>query len=355
MEEDGTPGAVVLVRSPTHGDWTSAFGTRTVGADKPVTTDDVFGLGDISQAVTATAILALQRQGKLSLSDPIAKYVAGVPHGDSITLEDLGRYDSGLFDYQQDEQFQKAVAADPGRVWTPQELLAFSFRHPIDTKTVTGARIGYSRTDYVLLGMVLAKVTGRSAADALRALVFDPLGLRSMGLSDGGALPGPHADGHLYAATAVGNQILPEAQRDAVADHKLAPRDISTTNTSWASTAGGVYGTAADTADLLHAMVTAGPVLDQASVDARTAGLEGIGFPDQQGVVYGFGLAKYGQYWLYSGANAGYNSVAAYDPTTGTTIVLLVNLMSEDDGDAPVQALFSAITDAVGPVVVPAE
>lgn len=98
-----------------------------------------------------------------------------------------------------------------------------------------------------------------------------------------------------------------------------------------------------------------GPWLSDETRAGRVARLQGIGVTDPKDASYGFGVAKYGQYYLYSGGTPGYNAVVAYDPVAKTTIVALTNLMWESSGGAPVQGLFARITTPSTPSCCPSD
>ena len=83
MYTNAVPGIVILVRSP-KGDWASVLGTAEIGADKPWTLDDHFRIGSNTKTMTGTVILQLAQEGKLALTDPVSKFVPGVPNGDKI-------------------------------------------------------------------------------------------------------------------------------------------------------------------------------------------------------------------------------------------------------------------------------
>ena len=127
MQANVIPGAVVLIRSPRRGDWSAAFGTRALGTSEPMTRVDHFRVGSNTKTMTATVILQLVQEGKLRLDDPVAKYVAGVPNGERITIANLLEMRSGLYSYTLDPTFNATLDRDPGKVWTPQELLAIGF------------------------------------------------------------------------------------------------------------------------------------------------------------------------------------------------------------------------------------
>jgi D-alanyl-D-alanine carboxypeptidase len=76
--------------------------------------------------------MQLAQENKLSLDDPISKYVPGVPNGDKITIAELLEMRSGLYDYTNDPIVSATIDTDPAKVWTPAEFLAIAFAHPPD-------------------------------------------------------------------------------------------------------------------------------------------------------------------------------------------------------------------------------
>ena len=95
----GVPGAVVSLDIPGEISYTKAFGVADTATGAPMTLGDHTRIGSVTKTFTGTAILQLADQGRVRLSDPISRYVDGVPNGDAITLDLLGRMRSGLPDY----------------------------------------------------------------------------------------------------------------------------------------------------------------------------------------------------------------------------------------------------------------
>ena len=89
------PGAVVLLRTP-HGEFTVAYGTTLLGAISPPHADTYFRMASNTKTVTAAVIMQLAQENKLSLDDPVSKYVPGVPNGNNISLAELLEMRSGL-------------------------------------------------------------------------------------------------------------------------------------------------------------------------------------------------------------------------------------------------------------------
>ena len=193
MKDGVIPGAVVLVEKGGEGRWLRAFGTST--GDVPVKTDDYCRVGSNTKTMTATVILQLMQEGKLKLDDPVSKYYSGVPNGETLTIEQLLEMRSGLQLHTYDPSFVK----QPQKVWKPEELLALSFAKPVNFGP--GARNSSTRSaNYIVLGLILEKLTGMSAPDAFQKRIFEPLGLKHTSLPalTDNKIPDPHAHGYMY-------------------------------------------------------------------------------------------------------------------------------------------------------------
>src|SRR5205809_3522700 len=145
------PGAVVLLRTP-QGEFTVSYGTTLLGAVSPPHADTHFRIASNTKTMTAAVIVLLAQEGKLSLDDPVSKYVPGVPNGDNITITELLNMRSGLYNYTNDPIISKTIDTDPARVWTPAELLAIAFKHP--PYFPTGTALHYYNANYALLGLI---------------------------------------------------------------------------------------------------------------------------------------------------------------------------------------------------------
>src|ERR1700757_1389522 len=123
------PGAVVLLRTP-QGDFTVSYGTTLLGANSPPSGDTHFRIASNTKTMTAAVIVLLAQEGKLSLDDPVLKYVPGAPNGDNITITELLNMRSGLYTYDDAPDFWGILERDPTKAWTPAEVLAIAFKHP---------------------------------------------------------------------------------------------------------------------------------------------------------------------------------------------------------------------------------
>jgi D-alanyl-D-alanine carboxypeptidase len=118
-----------------------------------------------------TLILQLADAGKLSLDDPIDKYVGGVTDGASITLRELANMSSGNADYV-GQEFLEDFEADPNKIFTLDELNSYALGRP--ARFAPGARRIYTNSNTNLLGVVVEKVTGKPFKNVLSDRILEP-------------------------------------------------------------------------------------------------------------------------------------------------------------------------------------
>jgi CubicO group peptidase (beta-lactamase class C family) len=167
------PGCSAAVAKRGQVIWAGAGGLADLATKTPDTTSTRFDIASVSKQFTATAILMLQREGKLELSDPIAKYVSGLPAwGATITLDQLMHHTSRIPDYwvELDKEgigFTQAAS---------QQTTLNAIRREKKLSTATGFE--YSNSNYVLLAAVVEKVSGMPLPTYLADHIFTPLGLK---------------------------------------------------------------------------------------------------------------------------------------------------------------------------------
>ena len=104
-----------------------------------------------------------------------SKYVPGVPNGDNITIDELLKMRSGLYNYTNAPELAATVDRDPTKVWNTEELLAIAFARPPNFPPVCAYE--YNNTNYTLLGLIAEKVDGKPMARAMQDRLFGPLGM----------------------------------------------------------------------------------------------------------------------------------------------------------------------------------
>lgn len=112
------------------GQYVRTFGVANTATRAPLRPDFYHRIGSVTKTFTVTAVLQLVDEGKVELDDPIAKYVDKVPNGNKITLRELARMQSGLFNYSMSLAFSRDLEADPRRQYSTHELLDYAFAQP---------------------------------------------------------------------------------------------------------------------------------------------------------------------------------------------------------------------------------
>ena len=329
MKANAIPGTVLLIDSPSQGDWSATFGTSEIGKQVPMKMSDLFRIGSNTKTMTSTVILQLVEAGKLKLSDPIGKFVPGVPNGKKITIRELAEMRSGLFSYSFDPGFNATLDQQPRKAWTPAELLKIAFSHK--PNFAPNAQYEYSNTNIVLLGVVIEKLTGQTASKAFQERIFGPLGMTHSSLPEGKQwkIPGPHAQGYQFGTNVatIDSYAVPKAELPAALDGTLAPIDYTNSNPTWAWTAGGAISTPRELATYAKALGTGKGLLSPKMQKIRMNSIRPVVPGDKSGVGYGVGIAQFAPGIVgHDGQVPGFSSFMAYDINTGVTIIIAANL-----------------------------
>lgn len=140
-------------------------------ADKTLNeTGTIFQLGSVTKQFTATAILKLEEQKKLSLQDKLSKYFPDYPKGDSITIENLLTHTSGIFNYTNDREFMEKEVAIPA---SREKIMALFKDKPLNFSP--GSKWDYSNSGYSMLGYIIEKAAGKPYEKVMREYIFGPL------------------------------------------------------------------------------------------------------------------------------------------------------------------------------------
>jgi CubicO group peptidase (beta-lactamase class C family) len=175
---DGEPGLAALVRKDGKTVFASGYGVRDLRSRARVDRATCFRLASVTKAFTATAVMLLVRDGKLRYDDTLTDLFPAFPaYGGRITVRHLLTHTSGLPDYE-----DLMTAAEKGRapLWTSErqihddEVLAL-LRGETRARFAPGTSWAYSNSGYVVLGLVVARVSGTPFGDFLRQRIFAPL------------------------------------------------------------------------------------------------------------------------------------------------------------------------------------
>jgi len=167
------PGAAVIVVRKAEVLLRKGYGLADLEFRIPIEPDMVFRLGSVTKQFTATAILMLEEQGKLSVDDPITKFLPDYPtQGQEISVEHLLTHTSGIRSYTSMPEWQPLWRKD----FSVGELVDFFKNQPMDF--APGERWLYNNSGYILLGAIIEKACGQPYEQFIQNNIFDRLGMK---------------------------------------------------------------------------------------------------------------------------------------------------------------------------------
>lgn len=173
------PGTVLSVTVPGYQPWSGASGVANLSRGQPMAADTLIHIASITKLYTAAVVLQLAEEGKIDLDAPIGTWLPDiVPLANRTTVRHLLGHRSGIFDYLEDSQFFVPAYKNPQRTYTPAELVDMVDDLGAAFEPGAGGAWKYSSTNYVILGMLVEKVSGHTLAQEMRRRIFDPLELR---------------------------------------------------------------------------------------------------------------------------------------------------------------------------------
>ncbi|MCT9078518.1 serine hydrolase domain-containing protein [Streptomyces fulvoviolaceus] len=332
--KDGVPG-VTLTAKDGHGTWRTTAGVGNLRTGAQRSTEDRYRVGSITKTFVATVLLQLEAEGRLSLDDTVEKWLPGVVDGNghdgsTMTVRQLLNHTSGVFNYTADETFGRTYFLKDGffehryDTKSPEQLVAIAMAHKPDF--APGTSWNYSNTNYVLAGMVIEKVTGRTYAEEIRRRVIDPL--------------------HLDATSVPGTRVtVPQPSSRAyskLAETATGPTyDVTKLNPSLASSAGEMISDSADLNRFYRALLR-GDLLPAKQLKEMKTTVSAEEYPNAG---YGLGLIDRElscgvHVWGHDGGIHGSNSVAATTADGRHSVALNFNGDWSGDSDAVLEAEF---------------
>ncbi|GFE80531.1 hypothetical protein GCM10011487_25310 [Steroidobacter agaridevorans] len=175
------PGCAVGVMRKGHVAVAKGYGLADVERAVPITSASVFDIGSTSKQFAAAAVILLEQDGKLSLSDDVREYVPELPdYGRVITIDHLLRHTSGLRDYT---ALLSLSGLEVEQVGTDEQALAVIARQRA-LNFPTGTRYEYSNSGFFLLAVIVERVSGQPLGQFARERIFQPLGMKSAQFRD---------------------------------------------------------------------------------------------------------------------------------------------------------------------------
>lgn len=324
--ERGIPGIQVVI-SDNKGFTTYNYGYQDIEKTAGVNDSTNWRYGSITKLFTAVMILQLESEGKISIDDSVSKYINLKQHNNAgITIKNLLNHTSGLYNYTSSSQLK----------WenTPNQCLDYSLKRKLDFKP--GSKYNYCNTGFLILGLIIEKITEKSYQENISERIFEPCGLESMLYCSDEKTP---------FNTARGYKMKGKKYKDYT--------DISH---SWANSAGAVLGNLEDLNKFVNCLFT-GNLIDSLQLkkmisptiiyrDLNAAGLEW--FYHAMGLCWDLNLDKSEKpiYVSHGGNTHGYNCDIHYNTQNNLTIIIGMNLFPSGEYE-PVFSTQNEIINAI--------
>ncbi len=290
-----TKGISASVFCPGMGIWQGVAGISHPGV--PLTPEMEFMIASNTKLFTSVTLIMLAEDNIISLEDPISAYIPNFANVDpNITIRQLLNHTSGVADMYVTTAQLDSVAADPNRIWTPEEVLAW-VGAPLFP---AGTSYGYSNTNYILAGMIAESATGYHISQLIRDSILTPLNL----------------DSTFYDVQEVVLGFKAHPWKSGVDINNISRNSIN----SAIGPAGAMYSTSGEMAQWYRALMN-GAIINASSFAEMTTFL-----PPQN---YGLGIAQFAfngsTEWGHGGITEGSRSRTIYDPCREAFVCCLSN------------------------------
>jgi D-alanyl-D-alanine carboxypeptidase len=301
-------------------------GTTTIGGSVPVRPDSVWEIGSNTKAFTSVLVLQLEAEHRLSIDDPLGRWLPQYPQWRDVTIRRLLNMTSGIATYDDEPAWYADYAADPHTDFSPERLVGYV----LDAPATSG--YSYSNTNYVLAEMIIERVTGDSYQDQLYRRIIEPLGLCDL-----------HYRPDVYPAWITDREPAGYFFNHDFPLTQLLGRDSSRDTLSWARSAGAIISTTSDLTRWERALYSGRmlPPQQQAELESLISTttaqpIDSTSASDPRG--FGLGVAQLtdeelGTFWFYEGEGLAFRVVHAYFPDSGLILAIGLNSATESAND----------------------
>jgi D-alanyl-D-alanine carboxypeptidase len=300
LKQTGVPSASIAIVKDGEIAYVQAYGSARLEPAKAAKPEMRYSIGSISKQFTSAAVLLLAEEGKLSLDDPVAKYVPNLTRASEVTIRQLLSHTSGYQDYWP----QDYVPPFMTHPITADKILDLWARKPLDFDP--GTQWQYSNTNYVIAGLIVEKVSGKPLLDFLNQRVFAPLGMERVENIDMNRLAATDATGYM---------------RYALGPLRVAPKE----GKGWLFAAGELAMPAGELAKWDVAMLRQRLLKPASYKDLETE----VRLKDGSGTGYalGLGIGNFDGHRVlrHGGEVSGFTATNAVFPDDNTAIVVLTN------------------------------
>jgi len=315
-----SPGAAVIVTQNGRTVYARGRGLADVEAGRPIGPDTVFRLASITKQFTAAVILQLADEGRLSLDDPLSRFLPDYPQpGAGATVRQLLNHTSGIQSYTGIPGWM--TEANTNRAYTTEEMIAQFRDRP--SLTPPGSAWVYNNSGYLLLGAIIEAVTGMPWDQAVEARISRPLGLSTL-------------------RSGIGEERVPEMARGYTREGREAQR----IHMSVPHAAGALIASVGDLAAWAHALHHGRVV----SAESYAAMIAPTTMPDGRRIPYGYGMGQgdvRGRPTIgHNGGIFGFSTDSLYLPEADIFVAVLAN--SDQPATSPAVVLRRLAAMALG-------
>lgn len=315
------PGMIISITRGNEVIYEKAKGIANIDTKELMDKTMRFRIGSLTKTFTATVLLQLTDEKLLTLDDPVDKFFPDFPNAKNITVRMLGDMTSGIYNYSENLDFGISMNDNPKKIWTPGELIDVAVKNKPYFEP--GKDWHYSNTNYIMLGLIIEKLTGNKLENEIKKRIIDKLGLKQTDFPGVPGISGFHPGGY--------------DEDDAAFAYPLV--DVTEKyNPSWAWAAGAMVSTIEDLKIYLKALAE-GSLLSKETQAQRFKWLDVI-----PGFKYGFGIFEAGnEYYGHNGSYPGFHNISVHSPRTGITVIIVYNTQSNRSPDNFLKAILPMI------------
>jgi D-alanyl-D-alanine carboxypeptidase len=314
----GFPGATIGFVLPDGRSGSVSTGVSDLATKRPLVPSDLMLAGSIGKTFVAAVMIQLAQEGKVGLDDKIERWFTGgfkadswfarLPNANDITIRMLLNHSSGIANHADESKFFKALAANPDRVWRPEDLVAFVLnKKPL---FAAGKGFAYADTNYIVVGMIIERVTGTTLYAEVTRRFLKPLELNHIVPQEGRIIPGV-----VNGYSSFGFLAGPKGAMIVNGKFTINPQ------VEWAG--GGFASTAEDLARWATALY-GGELIKEPFKDQMLAGIK-TGETDLYGLGVEIAEGRWGKSYGHDGLFPGYVAAMAYFPQYQVAVAIQVN------------------------------
>ncbi len=303
LNEEKIPGIQVSIRDSTGKSWNIASGFSDLDQNRLLHDSDLLRIGSVTKMYTATLILKLIEEGSVQLDQKLSSFFPEYHTVRDVTVRNLLNHSSGIVDIFSIPALFVSSSAFPDKFWNPHHLAEICMEKNLEFDP--GTDQSYSNTNFILLGLIAEQVTGMKIHMVFRERLFAPLDLENTSLVPYAPPPPNLISGH-------------------VRHYALSMSEWYTfkpDHTSWSTlaySAGALVTNASELSRFVH-LLFQNRILDQETLSSM------LDFEGDRGLGISRISVNGRQMYGHEGEITGFESVAVYDPATGTTIAICSN------------------------------